>query len=85
MPQDRALARERGQPLCMAQYQRLFATYRTPGVEKDELKTLPAPGDNEHVIVAHRGQVRRYSSAAVFCSSKVQLYVTFLCMTFLSN
>lgn len=57
MPQDRAVAREKGQPLCMAQYQRLFASYRYPGLERDQLKTFPALADNEHIIVAHLGQV----------------------------
>lgn len=57
LPQDRALSREKGQPLCMAQYQRLFATYRTPGLEQDQLRSFPPPDENEHIIVAHQGQV----------------------------
>lgn len=59
LPQDRALSREKGQPLCMAQYQRLFASYRTPGLEKDQLRSFPPPDENEHIIVAHQGQVCR--------------------------
>ncbi len=57
LPQDRALSREKGQPLCMAQYQRLFASYRTPGLEQDQLRSFPPPDENEHIIVAHQGQV----------------------------
>nr|CAG4650892.1 EOG090X04D9 [Simocephalus serrulatus] len=60
LPQDRALSREKGQPLCMAQYQRLFASYRTPGLELDHLRSLPtSPDENEHIIVAHQGQFWR--------------------------
>lgn len=57
LPQDRAVSREKGQPLCMAQYPRLFASYRSPGLEQDQLKTQPANDDNEHIIVAYQGQV----------------------------
>ncbi|XP_046453761.1 choline O-acetyltransferase-like isoform X1 [Daphnia pulex] len=59
LPQDRALSREKGQPLCMAQYQRLFASYRTPGLEQDQLRSFPPPDENEHIIVAHQGQFWR--------------------------
>lgn len=61
LPQDRAASREKGQPLCMAQYQRLFASYRMPGLEQDQLKSFPPPDENEHIIVAYRGQVSYYS------------------------
>ena len=57
LPQDRALSREKGQPFCMAQYQRLFASYRAPGLDRDHLRTSPPSDDNEHIIVAHQGQV----------------------------
>ena len=56
MPQDRAPSREKGQPLCMAQYHRLFTSYRAPGLDKDQLKSLSSE-ENEHIIVAHQGQV----------------------------
>ncbi|XP_045036308.1 choline O-acetyltransferase isoform X1 [Daphnia magna] len=59
LPQDRAASREKGQPLCMAQYQRLFASYRMPGLEQDQLKSFPPPDENEHIIVAYRGQFWR--------------------------
>nr|CAH0108343.1 unnamed protein product [Daphnia galeata] len=59
LPQDRALSREKGQPLCMAQYQRLFASYRMPGLEQDQLKNFPPPDENEHIIVGHQGQFWR--------------------------
>lgn len=41
----------------MAQYQRLFASYRMPGLEQDQLKNFPPPDENEHIIVVHQGQV----------------------------
>jgi hypothetical protein len=41
----------------MAQYQRLFASYRMPGLEQDQLKSFPPPDENEHIIVVHQGQV----------------------------
>lgn len=56
VPQDRAASREPGQALCMSQYQRLFTSYRVPGVDRDHLLSM-RPEDNEHIIVAHQGQV----------------------------
>ena len=49
---DRCNARERGQPLCMEQYYRLFGSYRVPGAALDELLVPPAPpppADGAHV------------------------------------
>ncbi|CAF1101844.1 unnamed protein product [Didymodactylos carnosus] len=56
LPIDRATSREKGQPLCMEQYYRLFSSYRIPGADKDRLlltktKVMHEP---EHVIVAYR-------------------------------
>lgn len=50
------------QPMCMAQYYRIFATYRAPGIPKDsqfrsETEYTKA---RPHIIVACRGQVRFY-------------------------
>lgn len=67
MPQDRAPSREKGQPLCMAQYQRLFTSYRVPGLERDHLKSMPTSDEAEHIIVAYNGQVN--SSMRTLCSS----------------
>ncbi|XP_013386300.1 choline O-acetyltransferase isoform X1 [Lingula anatina] len=58
LPVDRANHLEKGQPLCMEQYYRLFSSYRIPGVNKDTLvtpsgKLLPEP---EHIIVICRNQ-----------------------------
>ncbi|XP_063217738.1 choline O-acetyltransferase [Bacillus rossius redtenbacheri] len=64
LPVERAASREKGQPLCMAQYYRLLSSYRSPGADRDVLvsrlesrgereggrSTPPPPG--EHVIVA---------------------------------
>ncbi|CAF0786065.1 unnamed protein product [Brachionus calyciflorus] len=59
LPVDRCTCREKGQPLCMEQYYRLFSSYRIPGEDKDKLvnsKThlLLEP---EHVIVLSRNQM----------------------------
>ncbi|KAK2169375.1 hypothetical protein LSH36_10g01024 [Paralvinella palmiformis] len=59
LPIDRARSREKGQPLCMEQYYRLFNSYRLPGIEKDTLvvssseSLSPQP---QHIIVAYRNQ-----------------------------
>jgi len=61
IPQDRAASREKGQPLCMAQYGRLFTSYRSPGLERDSQNShRPLSVDaDQHIIVAHRGQFWR--------------------------
>ncbi|CAH1795027.1 unnamed protein product [Owenia fusiformis] len=58
LPIDRCTSREKGQPLCMNQYYRLFSSYRVPGVNKDSLvisssSIMPEP---EHVIVICKNQ-----------------------------
>ena len=63
----------------MAQYQRLFASYRMPGLEQDQLKSFPPPDENEHIIVVHQGQVH----SSIYCISfysfifKLMYYITF--------
>ncbi|CAF4681418.1 unnamed protein product [Rotaria sp. Silwood1] len=60
LPIDRATSREKGQPLCMEQYYRLFSCYRMPDINIDRLiqirnsKVIYHQG--EHVIVAYRNQ-----------------------------
>lgn len=60
LPVEKATSREKGQPLCMAQYYRLMKSYREPGLVKDRLidvesdLTLSRP----HIIVACKSQVR---------------------------
>jgi choline O-acetyltransferase len=60
LPIDRATSREKGQPLCMEQYYRLFSCYRMPGIECDRLIQLRNSKvmhhQVEHVIVAYRNQ-----------------------------
>jgi len=60
LPIDRATSREKGQPLCMEQYYRLFSCYRIPGMEQDRLlqiRNMKVMQDQpEHVIVAYRNQ-----------------------------
>ncbi|KAK3601826.1 hypothetical protein CHS0354_041743 [Potamilus streckersoni] len=58
LPIDRCRHKEKGQPLCMEQYYRLFSSYRVPGVKKDSLitnstKLMPEP---EHIIVVCMNQ-----------------------------
>ncbi|VVC41984.1 Hypothetical protein CINCED_3A025026 [Cinara cedri] len=58
LPVEKATSREKGQPLCMAQYYRLMKSYREPGLVKDRLLdvesdlTLSRP----HIIVACKSQ-----------------------------
>ncbi|XP_053671226.1 choline O-acetyltransferase [Anopheles nili] len=55
LKQERATSREKGQPLCMAQYYRLLGSCRRPGNPRDS-QFLPAPGEQSdaHVIVCCR-------------------------------
>ena len=60
LPIDRARHKEKGQPLCMEQYYKLFTSYRVPGVKKDCLisnhtNLMPEP---EHIIVICKNQVQ---------------------------
>nr|CAG4651741.1 EOG090X04D9 [Triops cancriformis] len=55
LPQDVAASREKGQHLCMQQYQRLFTVCRIPGTEEDRQQFTPA-GPDEHIIVAYKNQ-----------------------------
>lgn len=58
LPIDRANIREKGQPLCMEQYYRLFSSYRQPGVKKDVLRTTETSGlESDHIIVMCHNQV----------------------------
>ncbi|WAQ97117.1 CLAT-like protein [Mya arenaria] len=54
LPVDRCRHKEKGQPLCMAQYYRLFTSYRLPGHPKDSL--LISGMDSHHIIVACKNQ-----------------------------
>lgn len=58
LPIDRARHREKGQPLCMEQYYRLFSSYRQPGITKDTLTTIDTTSTGpEHIIVLRNNQV----------------------------
>ena len=58
LPVDRCRHKVKGQPLCMAQYYRLFTSYRVPGKSKDCLTTHSLrPGESDHIIVACKNQV----------------------------
>jgi len=59
LPVDRLTCRERGQPLCMDQYYRLFTLYRVPGLDKDKLidTTTNSVFEPEHVIVMCQNQI----------------------------
>ncbi|RZF48597.1 hypothetical protein LSTR_LSTR009306 [Laodelphax striatellus] len=58
LPVERATSREKGQPLCMAQFYRLLTSYRAPGNLKDSLyNTEPdSPAPRQHVIIGCRNQ-----------------------------
>ncbi|XP_063843429.1 choline O-acetyltransferase-like isoform X2 [Scylla paramamosain] len=52
---DRCSARERHQPLCMAQYTRVFSSYRRPAIPKDKLlSTADQQKENQHIIVCYK-------------------------------
>ncbi|XP_055550959.1 choline O-acetyltransferase isoform X2 [Wyeomyia smithii] len=54
--QERANSREKGQPLCMAQYYRLLGSCRRPGEQRDS-QYLPEKRSDEHVIIFCRNQM----------------------------
>lgn len=53
---ERCTSREKGQPLCMAQYSRLLGSCRRPGDPRDS-QYLPKPRPDQHVIVCCRNQM----------------------------
>ncbi|XP_071440594.1 choline O-acetyltransferase isoform X2 [Hetaerina americana] len=60
LPLERATSREKGQPLCMAQYYRLLTSCRIPGRPADTLFSSLVEDhipEEEHVIVACRSQL----------------------------
>ncbi len=58
MPVDRCSHREKGQPLCMEQYDRLFSSSRIPGIDKDTLFISSNDlAESEHIIVMCRNQM----------------------------
>ncbi|XP_067937012.1 choline O-acetyltransferase-like [Watersipora subatra] len=59
LPTDRARHREKGQPLCMEQYYRLFSTYREPGEFKDRLSTITMEPGKEHITVVRHNMIFR--------------------------
>lgn len=59
LPVDRLTCREKGQPLCMEQYYRLFTSYRSPGEHCDSLIDCRSSQllEPEHVIVICHDQM----------------------------
>ena len=59
MPIDRCRHSEKGQPMCMEQYYRLFTTYRAPGINHDSQISYGNSGrpEPQHVLVICRNQV----------------------------
>lgn len=78
LPVERATSREKGQPLCMAQYYRLFSSYRVPGLQQDTLVTTSPSA--EHVIVACANQVPTpyTSTPAPACTALCMLLFLFI-------
>jgi len=62
IPVERATSREKGQPLCMSQYYRLFTSHRQPGKPRDCIYSKIKHGEEknngeEYIMVACRNQV----------------------------
>lgn len=62
---ERCASREKGQPLCMAQYYRLLGSCRRPGDPQDS-QYLPEVRGDQHVIVCCRNQVYTYINTNMF-------------------
>nr|AYH52223.1 putative choline acetyltransferase [Homarus americanus] len=57
---DRCSARERHQPMCMAQYNRVFSSYRRPAIPKDKLlSVVEYQQENQHIIVCYKNHMFR--------------------------
>lgn len=56
LPLERCSSREKGQPMCMAQFYRLLGSCRRPGVPRDT-QHLPEATDDEHIIVLYKKHV----------------------------
>ncbi|XP_076044071.1 choline O-acetyltransferase-like isoform X1 [Oratosquilla oratoria] len=55
---DRCSARERHQPMCMLQYDRVFSSYRRPAIPRDKLlSTFGQPRDEQHIIVCYKNHM----------------------------
>ncbi|XP_068222978.1 choline O-acetyltransferase isoform X1 [Palaemon carinicauda] len=61
---DRCSARERYQPMCMAQYNRVFTSYRRPAIPKDKLVSVAEQQkDSQHIIVTYKNHIFRVEVA----------------------
>ncbi|XP_037797110.1 choline O-acetyltransferase-like [Penaeus monodon] len=57
---DRCSAREKHQPMCMAQYNRVFSSYRRPAIPKDKLLSVTEfQKENQHIIVYYKNHIYR--------------------------
>lgn len=60
LPIERCASREKGQPMCMAQFYRLLGSCRQPGIPRDTQhlpETQVSANNDEHIIVMCRNQV----------------------------
>ncbi|XP_067010374.2 choline O-acetyltransferase [Anabrus simplex] len=58
LPVERATSREKGQPLCMAQYYRLLSAHRQPGRSNDQLIVREQrQHQDEHIVVMCANQM----------------------------
>ncbi|XP_074647611.1 choline O-acetyltransferase-like [Tubulanus polymorphus] len=64
IPIDRCRSREKGQPLCMDQYYRIFYHYRRPGVHSDVILNYKDASRMvaEHIVVACNNQFYTFNS-----------------------
>ncbi|XP_064081549.1 choline O-acetyltransferase-like isoform X2 [Macrobrachium nipponense] len=61
---DRCSARERYQPMCMAQYNRVFTSYRRPAIPKDKLVSVTEhQKDSQHIMVTYKNHLYRVEVA----------------------
>ncbi|XP_066959944.1 choline O-acetyltransferase isoform X1 [Macrobrachium rosenbergii] len=61
---DRCSARERYQPMCMAQYNRVFTSYRRPAIPKDKLVSVAEhQKDSQHIMVMYKNHLYRVEVA----------------------
>ncbi|XP_069173979.1 choline O-acetyltransferase [Procambarus clarkii] len=57
---DRCSARERYQPMCMTQYNRVFSSYRRPAIPKDKLLSVTDyQQENQHIVVFYKNHMFR--------------------------
>lgn len=90
LPPEAVVVNGESQPLCMAQYYRIFTSYRLPGITKDTLLKAETEytKSRPHIIVLCNGEVKEASHTPpptyhlhltnTFSPTKFQFYVLHL-------